>query len=183
MNNNDEHINVIIVNGFPQSGKDTFIQMCLDILGPYGEQISTVDAIKEFAKFAGWNGEKDLQSRKALSDIKDIMTEWLDLPYKEVKKAIRSLELEADTYGLNYNDFFLFVHSREPDEIKRFVDDFGAKTLLIVRPGMEKQELNNHADKDVLLLNYDYSILNNGSLEKLEESAKFFISRIRGELR
>lgn len=183
MNNNDERINVIIINGYPGSGKSTFTNMCLKILGPYGDQISTVDCIKWFASYMGWDGEKDLQSRKALSDIKDIMTEWLDLPYKEVKKAIRSLEFEADTYGLNYNNFYLFVHSREPDEIKRFVDDFGAKTLLIVRPGMEKQELNNHADKDVLLLNYDYSILNNGSLEKLEESAKFFISKIRGELR
>ena len=46
-------VQLVIVNGFPESGKSTFEQYCLQILGGYGTQISTVDCAKAVAKMFG----------------------------------------------------------------------------------------------------------------------------------
>ena len=113
-----------------------------------------------------------------MSDLKDIFSKWLDLSYNEVKKKIRYIEDEANAYGLNPNKFFLFVHSREPEEIDRFANDFNAVAVFIHRPGIELIT-SNHADLDVEDYNYDYFIENNGSLEDLRTKAKLFINAMR----
>jgi len=53
--------NIIIVNGAPRSGKDTFVNFCLKELKGLGKSVSTVDFVKEVAKFCGWDGEKAWQ--------------------------------------------------------------------------------------------------------------------------
>ena len=72
--------NVIIINGKGGVGKDTFIQLCQN----YSDDIvniSSVDFVKEVAHFCGWQGEKDVSARKFLSDIKDALTNWKDIPF------------------------------------------------------------------------------------------------------
>lgn len=49
---------VYIINGVGGSGKSTFVSI-LSELHPLIKEISTVDKVKEVAKIAGWNGEKD----------------------------------------------------------------------------------------------------------------------------
>ena len=39
--------NIIIVNGAPRSGKDTFVNFCLKELKGFGKSVSTVDFVKE----------------------------------------------------------------------------------------------------------------------------------------
>ena len=80
---------IIVVNGAPRAGKDTFCEMVQKIMeervGPYSCRIiSTVDFVKEVAKFCGWNGQKTPKDRKFLSDLKDILTQWDDIPYKDI---------------------------------------------------------------------------------------------------
>ena len=54
-------------------------------VGPYSCRIiSTVDFVKEVAKFCGWNGQKTPKDRKFLSDLKNILTQWNDIPYKDI---------------------------------------------------------------------------------------------------
>ena len=90
------------------------------------------------------------------------------------------MESEANAYGLNPNKFFLFVHSREPEEIARFVKDFNAATVFIDRP-QEEAEYSNHADEKVENYEYDFIISNDGSLSQLQTNAKLFLSQIKDE--
>ena len=69
----------------------------------------------------------------------------------------------------------LFLHIREPEEIARAVKEFGAKTILIVRP--IKQIVSNIADKGVYDYQYDFVINNNGTIEDLKEKAKDFLQK------
>lgn len=168
-------VNMFIINGSGRSGKDSFVEFCTDAMDfkGYVYSISTVDFIKEIAKEAGWDEQKDETSRKYLSDLKDIFTQWLDTPYKNVEKKVSLLELMIEQYNLSV-PVFLFVHCREPKEIERLKKSFGAKTILLRRDSIE-QIKSNHADAEVYQYDYDYLIENNGSLNELEEKAKIFM--------
>ena len=85
----ENQLRIVIVNGMPGSGKTTFENFCKEHLGAYCEIISTIDIIKEMARFGGWNGEKDSKSRKLLSDLKDLWTNYNDLSFNTVKKFLR----------------------------------------------------------------------------------------------
>ena len=63
---------------------------------------------------------------------------------------------------------------RDPKDIARAVETFGAETILIRNPNVRKIE-SNHADRDVENYKYDYIIENNGTLEQLERAAKLFV--------
>ena len=75
---------LVIINGMPMSGKSQFVEYCLKILDDYGAEISTVDFVKELAQEAGWDGVKRPKDRKFLSDLKDLLTEWGNIPYKKI---------------------------------------------------------------------------------------------------
>lgn len=176
-----DRVNVIIVNGIPRAGKDSFVNFCLEELGYYGHAISTVDFIKKIAYNVGWDGQKTPEARKALSDLKDIFSTWLDASYNNIKKAIEGLEYEAVTYDLPKSNFFLFVHSREPQEIARFVKDFNAITVYIKRPNFEGEQQFNHADLNTDQYEYDYEVINGGTLKDLKELAKTFLAVVNKE--
>ena len=84
----ESNLKIVIVNGMPGCGKTTFETYCKFHLGAYCKIISTIDIIKQMARVGGWNGEKDPKSRKMLSDLKDLLTDWDDVPYKRVEKAV-----------------------------------------------------------------------------------------------
>ena len=166
---------IIVVNGQPRVGKDTFVNFCLDELGSWGMQCSTVDFVKEIAKECGWNGEKTPENRKFLSDLKDLLTKWDDVPYKKVMYEKKIWEFSFEGYGISTKDCFFFIHCREPQEIQKFVDRVGAETVLIRRESVENQEQSNHADAEVFNFNYDTVIENNGDLKELRDKAKKFL--------
>ena len=68
----------------------------------------------------------------------------------------------------------MLIDIREPDEIARAVDVFGAETILIRNPNATKI-VSNHADRDVENYNYHYIIENDGTLEQLERVTKLFV--------
>ena len=85
------NIQYIIVGGFPRSGKSTFVSYCREILGEnYTLDISTVDLVKSLAVKAGWDGTKTPKNRKFLSDLKQLLIEWDDIPYKDVIKTAQN---------------------------------------------------------------------------------------------
>lgn len=171
-------INVIVVNGYPRSGKDTFVNFCKEKLGAFGVSVSTVDFVKYLAAQSGWDGTKTPKNRKFLSDLKDLLTEWNDVPWKKVEEVFESIKVECFQYGLRDSDFFLFIHSREPKEIERFQKEYGALTILIDREEVEGKQ-SNHSDAEVMNFNYDYIINNDGTLEELKMKAITFIESVR----
>ena len=111
----------------------------------------------------------------------NIVTEYDDIPVKKIKGKILDFIKPIENLGYNTDRIIFFIHTREPKELQRFKDEFGAKTLLIRRPSVVNNEQSNHADKEVLNFNYDYVIDNDGTLEDLQEKADSFIIDILKE--
>ena len=167
---------IIVINGLPRSGKDTFVELCQKHC-LWCLNISTVDFVKDVANFCGWDGNKDAKNRNFLSDLKDLLTEWNDVPFTKVCKKIALFEGEMKMYDFDPNkDGVVFIHCREPKEIKRFVKELNAFSLLIRRPSVEGNEQSNHADAEVFNYDYDFTIINDGTIEDLEEKAFNFLS-------
>lgn len=182
--NLDSNITLIVINGHPEAGKDTFVKMFAEVAGEDNVlNVSTIDYVKSIAIKCGWDGSKTPENRKFLSDLKDVLSQWGDVPYKQVMSSI-DYWLAARSVRMTHNlgaDYmwkaprgFIFIHCREPEEIKKFVERNDAITVFVKRPGNNQEIYNNHADANVEKYLYDYIINNNGTLEALSELAKDF---------
>ena len=123
---------------------------------------------KQAAIVLGWDGGKTEKDRRFLSDIMDLSTEYNDSPFQDV------LSIVADFKNNLIEDSVLVIDMRDPKDIERAVKTFGAKTMLIRNPRVEKIE-SNHADRDVENYEYDYIIENDGTLEQLDTVARLFV--------
>ena len=160
---------IYVVNGAPGAGKDTFCKMVTKYHDEaYTYTVSTVDTVKEIAEMLGWNGEKTPKDRKFLSDLKDVLTEWREIPIRECIDAIDYWEFELKQHWLNPEDVgVVFIMAREPSDIYVLTHLLGAKSLIVRRTEAELAPTSNHADKEVLNYDYDIEINNNGTLKEL----------------
>ena len=165
---------IYMLNGKAGSGKTTFFKLIEEKCRNYVYNYSTVDLVKKVAYGCGWNGSKTPENRKFLSDLKDLLTEWDDVPYKDCLKEIKRITSLADIYDIEHDDWAIFIDCREPKEIQKFVDRLGAKTIFIDRK-IEDYNASNHADANVENFEYDIVINNNGTLEDLAAVAMNFI--------
>lgn len=158
---------IFIINGSGGVGKDTFCDKC----GHYTDVkvVSSIDLVKHFATEMGWNGQKTPRDRRFLSDLKDLLTAYNDLPFKDIKQKVNEFKQDTD-------NMFLFIHIREPEEIERAKKEFGAHTVLVINDNV-LGIYSNHADGRVLEYDYDVVIDNSGTLEQLEQEAKRFVER------
>lgn len=166
---------VVVINGYPRTGKTTFTDICCEIAFPYGKNLSTVDFIKEIATLAGWDGTKDEKNRKFLSDLKKLMTDWDEVPMKKLEEAMEEHMTELAFNDFDPNKAIFFVHCREPKEIQKLVDEFNAVTVIVRRDDIE-ENLSNDSDRNVELFPYDVIIKNNASIQHLELTAKIFMT-------
>lgn len=158
---------IVIINGTGGSGKDTFVEFA----GKYAPVLnfSSVDKVKEIARLIGWDGGKTEKDRKFLADLKKLTSEYNDMPFKSVAQKVEEFK--------NSDKQIMFIHIREPENIQRAVDEFGACTLLVKRVG-KSNIMSNYSDANVDNYNYDY-IIENDTLENLEKMAKAFIEELR----
>ncbi|SET61420.1 nucleoside/nucleotide kinase family protein [[Clostridium] polysaccharolyticum] len=158
---------VVIINGYAESGKDSFVELAKEFVQL--KNYSSVDEIKEFLYQIGWNGKKDNKTREFICELKRMLTAYNDYPFECLKKEYEAFKRDS-TYVL------LFLHIREPEEIKRAVREFKAVTLLIMR---EKRNIyTNSGDANVDNYKYDYVIENNGSKMELCSKVKKFLDEI-----
>ena len=159
---------IVIINGTGGSGKDTFVEF----VSKYNKvvNVSSVDKVKEIATLMGWDGTKDEKSRKFLSDLKKLATDYNEMPLMDMKEKVEKFK--------NSDNELMFLHIREPEEIEKAKDEFGALTLLIKRENHETIK-SNYSDANVENYDYDY-IINNTTLEELEKCAKDFYKMIGG---
>ena len=155
---------VLVTNGLPRSGKDTFAAFVGDYIPTI--KYSCVDEIKKIAKFTGWDGEKNPTSRKYLAELKRLTTEFNDFPFK-------CLRMKFNEFMMNKEDSVLIFDIREPAEIERAKKEFGAESILIVNNRCEKQ--GNYADDGVMDAKYDYVIFNNGTLSEFKRETYMFV--------
>jgi hypothetical protein len=164
---------VVIVNGQGGVGKTSFEGLCLESLGIYGTKTSMVDFVKEVATFSGWRGDKDEKARLYLAKLKDIMEEFGDIPWLRVNRDIKTFENDLLNCGFDANRAVIFVDAREPKDIQRFKDEYGAISVLVTRG--EEKVYGNHADDGVFNIEYDCVIENNGTWHDLELAAERFL--------
>ena len=169
---------ILIVNGKGRSGKNKFCEYAFYNRGLV-YPISTIDRVKQVALFAGWSGEKDERGRRFLSDLKDAMSRYRDIPRNYVVDQIKNrLEVLDNSNMMVSSDAIFLVQSREPADIKRWVEENEAKSLLIRRASVDKT-WNNHADDEVENYEYDYYLDNDGTLEDWEKKTVDFIDKLR----
>lgn len=155
---------VIVINGMGGVGKSTFVSLCHEI-DPRVIETSTVDFVKEIAMQAGWDGIKDQKGRRLLSDIKDALERYDDVPNKKINEFIQS-----------HPDNIIFVNAREPHNIQYYKDKYNAITVLVTNLNA-KTVHGNHADENIYDYNYDIHIDNSGTLEQLKKVAKVFLDK------
>ena len=153
---------VVIINGKGGVGKDT---LCNIIGKKYAVKNVTYNTpIKEIAKIGGWKGGKENKDRKFLADLKKLFIDYNDLPFLYLKKEMKS-------FLLNEYDV-LFIHIREIEEIKRFLQyatekGIACKTLLVTREEENNKIYGNLADDMVEQYAYDLVYKNDMPLEKV----------------
>lgn len=169
---------VIVINGHAESGKSTFVKMCAEYKGADVYEFSMVDAAKAMARLIDWDeSQKSPKDRKFLSDLKDLIDSYKDASYEYVKYQIHNHVLPHDIQGQRV----VFVHAREAEDIKRLVEEFNARTLVIRRRFVENNPSSNHADSNWWAYSYDYTVDNNDGLEFLKKNSENFMAYILNE--
>lgn len=164
----------IVINGRGGVGKDTLCDFAAEHFRV--RNVSSVTPIKEIARAHGWNGEKDLRSRKFLSDLKRVFTEYNDLPTRYLTKEYREF-CESD-------EQIMFVHIRESEQIAAFVRAVeGNCVTLLVRRNLDQPIANygNVSDDEVEKFTYDYYYDNSVSLEETAQRFPAFLKAIADE--
>lgn len=182
---------VVIINGKPQSGKDTFCKYaqgyCDDDESANTLIISSVDPLKEILTQLGWDGTKTDKIRDMLMDMKQLWVQNQDGPTMFLFNNI--LEFHKACTG---EDNIVFVHIREPEEIKKLVNaltgfesmGIDVISLLVIRKGGEdtpNQPAETRRSDDEALINsyeYDVTINNDEDLIKLQELAAEFVDKL-----
>ena len=164
---------VFVINGAGGVGKDTLCDLAAEVYKV--RNISTITPIKRIAQQCGWTGAKDNKSRRFLSDMKRLCAEYNDFPTNWAKA-------EFDDF-LNTDEQILFVHIREAEEIKKFVNATGgrAKTLLIRGGERFKHRFGgygNASDDEVENYTYDYYFNNDGTIEDARKNFIAFLSEV-----
>lgn len=160
---------IIVINGKGGSGKDTICEISEDYYDTLN--VSSVDIIKKAAALLGWDGDKDINSRKFLSDLKKLSIEYNNFPLKYLH------ERAADFLFYNTANI-LFVHIREPEEIEKFIsltEQLKVKcvSLLVTRNTTNDIKYNNNSDDNVNDYKYDYFFENN--YDTIDDLGKEFL--------
>lgn len=171
---------VIIINGAPQSGKDTFVQLFKKICATAYDvfNLSSIDNINKIVMdHLGWDGTtKDKMYRNLIYQMKQFAIRNGDLPTKNLIERVYDIHKK-----INKNTF-VFCHIREKEEIYKlynalnglYMFDIVVCSLYIRRDTAMSngRKVGNSSDDYASSLShsnkYDHIIDNNGSIEKLE---------------
>ena len=159
---------IIVINGLSGCGKSSFIDFCGKFCSV--KELSVADQAKRALTLLGWDGEKTPKNRNLLEYLVTLSKVNFNGVFWYLKE-----EIEKTT-----NVDIIFINSRDPDDISKFVKRFRAITLLIVRENYTPQTLT-YTDKLVYkYLNYDH-IISSSDLANLKENARIFVGKILGE--
>lgn len=170
----------IIVTGPSRSGKDTFIEaMMAKITEDYKAPAlrSTIADLHSFLEDYGVN-RRTPEGRKILAETKTFLDNF-DFLYtrKQHKDMMRAF---------NYPRHHVITQLREQvciDFIKKDILNNQSKDILpIVIKVISKEAIkncpDNHADKEAIDIQADYTIVNDGSINDLEQKAYDLVDQI-----
>jgi len=171
---------IVIVNGTSQVGKDKFVSYVKEVSDFRVKNLSSVDKVKSVAELCfGWDGKKEERSRKFLSDLKRIWSEYNDGPFNDI---IDKIKVDTDYCVKNNKDTRInvyFVHIREPQEIDKLKKFYGNLCLtLLVKKEVEFIP-NNDSDMNVENYEYDIIIDNNSDEKDLKKKSRNFSKKLK----
>lgn len=150
---------IILVNGKPRAGKTTFAGISSGIVNTIN--YSSIDCIKEVAKLCGWDGvSKTEKDRKFLSDLKILTSDYSNMSRKKVLQKAKQFTKKARESVQNW---VLLIDVREPYDLDFFKKELNAITLFISNSRVPHIS-SNVADANVNNYDYDYVIVNDGTL-------------------
>lgn len=163
---------VVVINGKPRSGKDTFCNFVIKYCeekGMYCDTWSTIDFEKELLEETVHReyNPKSATDRSFLSDLKRLLNDYYDVTFRDFTNLIE------------YYEGIFLIHTREWAEILKFQDYCRNNNIKFITVFMERKEQQNFDNESDSLCDfrkeiYDVIIKNNGNLEELEENAKQF---------
>ena len=182
---------VVIINGAPGAGKDSFAKLaqaycnnyeCANVLN-----LSSVDPIKDMLEGFGWDRNKDNMARNIISDIKKT---WINAQNGPTTFMLYNILEWHKQYA--EEDNIIFCHIREPEEIWKLknilsgMDEIGIEvmTMFIIRAGntVDGYDTDNIRDSDnpklISQFPYDRIIYNDGDLPQLDEKVCEFINEL-----
>lgn len=180
---------VIVINGAPQSGKDTFVELaasyCKDDESANVLNLSSVDPIKDVLKGFGWDGMKSYEIRDVISLLKHI---WIDAQNGPTMFLMNNiLQFHMSHVG---EDNIVFCHIREPKEIRKLVNVISGMeimgieimTMYIRRDSVSSCITDDVRDSDnprvISQYPYDRIIFNDEDLAKYDEKVCAFIDEL-----
>lgn len=152
---------ILIINGSGGCGKGEFVKSIkkqVEVM-----QTSIIDAVKEIT---GVNGKEE-KDRLFLSTVKIAYEEYNDMPFQDMKTMVDDFHNEEYLKDVP----ILTIDMREPHDIQRAVEEFGAITIYLSNNRVPRI-YSNIADAGVENYDYDYYIENDGSIEDLVQKAK-----------
>jgi len=152
---------VYFINGQAEAGKDTFLYRVSEELKKKGIKVynySTIDDIKNFLSYLGIDTSmKDTKLRNLMSDMKDLLTEYDDIPNKMAASFINFHLRDKN----NSNDI-IFVHCRESENIKNIekrISDIvrpeDIKSILLRRNGHNVSDCIKDSQESIEKHEYD----------------------------
>lgn len=163
---------ILVVNGKPRAGKDTFALLLSEY--EYVYKYSIIEKVKGIAIDCGWKGGKTEKDRKFLADLKALTDEYDDTSFKDVMEKIEAFvedEIEGDIF---------IVDMREAKDIDR-IREFATVTTVYIENENVPDITSNEADANVADYDYDFVITNNGSMEDFRRVVEAFLMFIRLE--
>ncbi len=161
---------ILIINGFPMSGKDLFCSMLGEISDIPVFTTSWVEYIKLIAPEYGWDGKKDLKGRKLLADLTD----------KNNNLCFDFVIEKEGTISSVKDEFIYCIHARRPKDIQDLkdyytkLDDYRVITVCIRRFEVENRLQSNSADEEIFNFIYEYYLFNNLSISEFRGSTEIF---------
>ena len=175
---------VLIINGAPRSGKDTFINILTGENPGKVIRYSSIDWIKQQALNLGWDGIKDAKGRQFLSDLKNACTNYADIPFKKITERILS---SRNRYSQEAGTVYFCTCVREPEEISKLKiwcneNKIPCHPILVRRKVAEQAALDKGfiSRGDIQFINYDYPwvIYNDGSFKDFIEKIKQLMEKV-----
>lgn len=176
---------IVVVNGYARSGKDTVVSFLMGLCSErdvHAASFSSIDPVFSMLVKAGIRMNRHRLSdadRDLLAEVGTAVEKHSFFRTEKVVRRAYYLGRDAEAAG---EDAILFVFMREPENIERVraraaSEGFEFRTLLVERPNV-RRVTSNAADMAVEGMKYDLKIVNDGSLDDLQDRCVHLIHEI-----
>lgn len=172
---------IIIVNGKPRAGKDTFISHLTTILrrrSIHVDAFSSIDPVRDMLTAAGfdlrWKTEADRRLLAVVGQAVEDHSQW-----RTHQCLVRINDFAFSIHDASRS--VMFLHIREPkniDTIKAASAQFYPCLTVFLESDRAENVTSNTADAGVADMIYDHTFQNNGTIEDLYLVAEAFVTQL-----